>query len=761
MKKRLSAFFTIFCLIHGACGGLGQASDQNPMPAQNASAEKTWTLEAVKLPNPDNALEDTLPSDESRDILYMGLAGETVCRYVRQYDGEENVTAYYIQTLNAPYTEWETESISPKEGQSTPGHTNHLISFTTEGEWNCLYEEKGICYLEKISPEGGYSLSSIATEGMGQILEKADKWYVQGDKNYIYSADGLFCYQDYFTASQKLAVPNAMFIEQMATNLSGETLYLAGVSEEGTSLCLWRYNQDAPVIAVENNFAGQGCIAFYSDTEGYLCDLEHIWQFDVTQGSMVQTDAYSNWGYHLGKIFAASMEEEEELLILAQIDKNQDTQEYLLLKRIQHEEKDKKTLELATSTANTFLEESIFQFNQQSEKYEIILRERPPITSPGDAALQDWENYVTRIQEEITSGSGPDLIDTQILSVEDGAVKGYLRDLTEDFSEQREQCVESIWQNCMVEGHLYSIPYTFLLETFVIPDDIADGRTAWTLEKLMQITRESDVEVFGEYVAAFDLFWNLGIKMEGSSQLIDWENKVSHLNGPEAMELLEFSVEYGDARNLYEDMAVAAAEGVVVQPGDSILREEALTAKEYFFDTQKLSHWETYFRLCDSIPTYIGFPSENGEAGHIMQVYDFAVNQSCKYPEAAVAFLEFLQSEERQNYMAEYMGKLDVGFPVRRASLEQVLDKTVNGEYEYGDKTEIMGEEIKIVPASQENVQKFLQVVETAKPYSKNTEALFPIIDEELAPYYAGDKSAEEVLDVLQNRVQLYLDEIQ
>lgn len=758
MKKRLSTFLIIVCLILSACGRHGQTSEQYTAPEQTVSDEKKWTLEAVNLPNPDNELEGVLPSGESRDTLYVGLAGETVFRYVRQYD-EEKVTAYYIQTSNAPYTEWETKSISPKEGQRVPSHMNHLTTLTAEGEWNCLYEEEGSFYLERISLEGEYSLNRIAAEGMEQVLEKADKWYVQEDKNYIYSADGLYCYQEDFTASQKLSVPKVMFIEQMSANLSGETLYLAGISEDGASLGLWRYNQDVPVIEVENNFAGQGYIVFYSDTEGYLCDLEHIWQFDMTAGSMVQTDAYSNWGYHLEKIFAAAMGENEALLVLAQTDKKQDTQEYLLLKRSQQEEKDKKTLELATSIANTFLKESIVQFNNQSEEYEIILRERPPVTSPGDAALQDWENYVTRIQTEITSGGGPDLIDTQILSVENGAAKGYLRDLTEDFSEQRELCEESIWQNCMVDGQIYSIPYIFSMETFVTPDYVVNDRNSWTLEELMQITRESDVEVFGEYISGFDLFWNLGIRMEGSSQLIDWENKVCHLNGPEAVELLEFTAEYGDTRNLYDDMAAAAAVGEVVQGGDSILRGEALTAKAYFADTSELQYWETYFRLCDSVPTYIGFPSENGEAGHIMEVYDLMVNQSCKYPEAAVEFLEFLLSEERQNYIAEYMEELYNGFPVRQTSLERALEKTINGEYKYGEKTEIMGEEVEIVPASQENVQKFLRVVETAKPRSKNTEALFSIIDEELAPYYAGDKSAKEVLDVLQNRVQLLLDE--
>lgn len=34
------------------------------------------------------------------------------------------------------------------------------------------------------------------------------------------------------------------------------------------------------------------------------------------------------------------------------------------------------------------------------------------------------------------------------------------------------------------------------------------------------------------------------------------------------------------------------------------------------------------------------------------------------------------------------------------------------------------------------------------------------IICEELEPFFAGDKSAEEAVSILQNRMQLYLDEM-
>ncbi len=758
MKIKVTSFSIIVCLLFSIGGCSRQTSEQGQDDSRSSSGEQKWVLEDFVIPSADKELGEELPSGENRDVLYMGLAGGTVYRYVRQYNEAGNVTGYHVQTLNAPYTAWKTKTIALEGEQGVPLYTEYLTAFTADGELHCLYGEEGACRLEKISLEEGHSRNSITSDNLRQVLEKADRWYVQGDKNYIHTPDGLYCYGQDFTAAGRTAVPDAMFIQQMTESKPGGGLYLLGVSEEGTSLCLWRSDKDAPVITVDS-YVGQGYAAFCSDTEGYLCDAEHIRQFDVASGSVVPVGRYGDWGYHPEEICAVSAGEDESFLILVRTGENRDTDGgYLLLHGTRQEIGEKKTLELATSFADDFTKESILQFNQQNGEYEIVLRERPFNAEPGETALQEFEDYCTKIQAEMAGGGGPDLIDIAVMDLESGAAKGYLRELTEDFAEQRSQCEESIWQAGMVNGKVYAIPYAFNVTSLVLPKKAVGDKTSWTLEEAMRLTRESNVETFGEYMTAVNIFWNLGIRMEDSSGLIDWENRVCHLDGQEAVELLEFSREYGDNRIYSEDIAEAAAVGEEAQPGDRILREETLTAVSYLYGIHSVQGWDTHFRLCDSVPVYIGFPTENGEAQHEMYVESFAINQACKYPEAAVAFLQFLQSEKRQNDIAEQ--GMSTVMPVRRSSLERIWNKAMKNEYDLSGKTEIMGEEVKLEPLSPESVQRFRKVIETAKPISRRTEPIYNMIEEELSPYYAGDKSAEEVLGILQNRVQLYLNEI-
>lgn len=400
-------------------------------------------------------------------------------------------------------------------------------------------------------------------------------------------------------------------------------------------------------------------------------------------------------------------------------------------------EEEKKTLELAVWLYgdDTFLNESIVRFNQQSSEYRIVLRDRPEDIY--------WEDYYTGLREEISDGGGPDLFVTSIVGIEDGTRQGYLRDLTEDFADLKGEMLESAWSNGILDEKLYTIPYAFQLDTLSVEKNIVGEKTSWTLEELMQITRESGVDALmnadfsGPYA-----FYYLGIVTEGNSGLIDWENKISRLNSPEAVALLEFSAEYGST-------------------GD----KNVLATWELISQLQSMQDYETRLFAGDvDEKIYIGWPVENGECQHMMQCSDIAVNQACKYPEGAVEFLRFLVSEETQGQIVEHQTHLQCGFPVRKDSLKLMFDKAMDGYYNCDDKsiTEqyfIIGdEEVPVQPISEESINQLWKVIENAKPKSNRTEAVFDMIYEETESYFAGDKSAQEVLDILQNRVQLYLD---
>ena len=66
-----------------------------------------------------------------------------------------------------------------------------------------------------------------------------------------------------------------------------------------------------------------------------------------------------------------------------------------------------------------------------------------------------------------------------------------------------------------------------------------------------------------------------------------------------------------------------------------------------------------------------------------------------------------------------------------------------------------------MVEYTEEVMQDSIQVYEAGKYCPTNTEEILNIINEESGAYFSGDKGKDEVIHIIQNRVQLLLDEYQ
>ena len=62
-------------------------------------------------------------------------------------------------------------------------------------------------------------------------------------------------------------------------------------------------------------------------------------------------------------------------------------------------------------------------------------------------------------------------------------------------------------------------------------------------------------------------------------------------------------------------------------------------------------------------------------------------------------------------------------------------------------------------PINEETRQETLEAYEDARYTPRRAEAILEIVYEEAEGYIEGDRNKEDVINVIQNRVQLYLDE--
>ena len=83
-----------------------------------------------------------------------------------------------------------------------------------------------------------------------------------------------------------------------------------------------------------------------------------------------------------------------------------------------------------------------------------------------------------------------------------------------------------------------------------------------------------------------------------------------------------------------------------------------------------------------------------------------------------------------------------------------------NGEKVYYDQTVYIGDtEYNIPPLTQEQVDDFKAMVDNASVGGNYDSDILDIINEEAAAFFSGDKSADDVAALIQNRVSIYLGE--
>ena len=122
-----------------------------------------------------------------------------------------------------------------------------------------------------------------------------------------------------------------------------------------------------------------------------------------------------------------------------------------------------------------------------------------------------------------------------------------------------------------------------------------------------------------------------------------------------------------------------------------------------------------------------------------------------------------------RNYLLpEYQESIQYSFPVTVDALEKQAEEALkpqtyideNGEEQIAETiTVIGGEEVKIPQTTKEDTDFVINFLKSLKDTARYDQQLLNIISEETAPYFKGQKSVEEVMDIIQNRAQMYINE--
>jgi len=116
------------------------------------------------------------------------------------------------------------------------------------------------------------------------------------------------------------------------------------------------------------------------------------------------------------------------------------------------------------------------------------------------------------------------------------------------------------------------------------------------------------------------------------------------------------------------------------------------------------------------------------------------INANTEHLEGAYAFVSYALSKEGQNLATEPVNK-----EMWDTSYQYYLDMREYGTIPF--------------PMNEETRKETMEAYEDARFVPRRAEEILEIVYEEADGYIEGDRSKEEVIDLIQNRVQLYLDE--
>lgn len=367
-------------------------------------------------------------------------------------------------------------------------------------------------------------------------------------------------------------------------------------------------------------------------------------------------------------------------------------------------------------------------------------------------------DFSEHIQLEISAGRGPDMLGHDVIyDIAPYVENGYLECLDDVIADETVY-LQATLDGCRIDGRLYGIPYDCTLSFAVYPEAFTEGRSSWSMTEMMKAVENSGVKLLQPDCRGMDIVMNYALRDNSDTTYIDWEKGESHLTEKPFLELLAFAKKYADGQGQREETGRLIAAG------------EAFAVAETMREMDRMNYLYTCFQ---EEPALIGYPRSEGNGIYVScrELY-VNVNSGCK--EGAKEFLRYLISEEAQCKYVQYnvyeeagkVGGLLMGymadFPVHLGAFQLLLDKTQEidtGEFSKYTGGVDGGVYYSPAPYTEEQEQWFRFLLDNAQPAKFYVSAISGMVSEELEPYFAGDITAEQAAEKLDNRVQLYLNE--
>lgn len=351
-------------------------------------------------------------------------------------------------------------------------------------------------------------------------------------------------------------------------------------------------------------------------------------------------------------------------------------------------------------------------------------------------AEKELEDFRTRTLADLIAGNGPDILYVSLEDMKLLQEMGALADLDNFLTaEMKEQILPGIIELGTIDETFVGIAPDASMHSAITLKSIWNQDT-WSLEDVIGLMETGDytgifcqgTTTFTSY-ALFNLLTELGLE---ESSLINWETGESQFDSDLFRQILELAKVYGNESPLEADtwLGVGGCPGQLLPPDIESFND--------FYE----QYGDEYY--------YVGMPTKGDSGNYVTSNGVLVINKNASNAKAISAYLNSLFDEEIQ-YLNRPFGSVSI----LKVSLKDITTLEVNGETRFFWKNH----RLQVKENGTTVLEDYKNFLESCIPSPQNYDLIIAIAWEESQSYLAGDKTADDVARIVDNRIQLYLDE--